>query len=213
MKKNLKFVEATPVVETKRADTLKVRDVIATLSNFSPDAEIHIDGGVLISDDINDETLKAVANSPKVANVTVDSEPFYGLPESFCESCDCDCDTCDLLCCEGENEETAEDIIMKTHLFGHDEIARAVRGASSDHLIDAPIMNPNKVQLDFENRELHPYQTSMIDEIRVQNACVVESLTELYRRQLAALLEYNTQCMAHLTTRTNAVMCEIVDRK
>ena len=212
MKKNLKFVEATPVVETKRVDTLKVRDVIATLSNFSPDAEIHIDGGVLISDDINDETLKAVANSPKVANVTVDSEPFYELPESFCESCDCDCDTCDLLCCEEERKKTFEDEVMKYHLFGGDNMAKSIRHESSDHLTEYPIMLPNKQQLDFENNRLHPAQVDVIDEIRAHNVLVTECLTEMYRRQLAALLEYNTQCMAHFAESSNVVMCEIVDR-
>ena len=50
-----------------------------------------------------------------------------------------------------------------------------------------------------------------IDEIRQHNMYVAECMAEMHRREISALLEYNTQCLAHFGVQTNKVMCNIID--
>jgi hypothetical protein len=70
-------------------------------------------------------------------------------------------------------------------------------------------MTPNSAELNFENM-LMPNQLTTLDEIRHHNAYVAECMGELHRREIAALLEYQTQCMAHFGIQTNRSMCAIV---
>lgn len=201
MKENKKFMNPTPVVETKPIKG-SVGEFIEILKDFPADAKFTLNGNVDIND-LNIYGEPAVATIKPVKSfddTSCDCEPFFNYPE------DSDNDECE------DEEDSVEDAIMKSHLFGSDTLAKYNRGTSSDHLIDYPIMNPTDRQLAYEINNLHPAQVIAIDEIRAHNVCVVEALTEMYRRQLAALLEYNTQCMVQFASKSNKIMCEIVDR-
>ena len=76
-------------------------------------------------------------------------------------------------------------------------------------MMASPVLAPNPEEAEFESL-LHPDQKLCIDEIRHHNAYVAECLGEMHRREIAALLEYNTQCLAHFGFDTNRVMCQIV---
>lgn len=110
--------------------------------------------------------------------------------------------------------DESEDV-MKVYLTGiaHDNnsFMTCIREIPADTLVNAPIMTPNPEQLTFEKSLLPSNQVSMLSEIRHHNAYIAECLGELHRREIAALLEYNTQCFAHFGIENNKTMCEIVD--
>lgn len=109
--------------------------------------------------------------------------------------------------------EEYEDITMQNYLFGINDktFIEGVRMAPAETLMQASVLIPNREQLCYERNHLHPYQNVMLDEIRNQNIFVAEQMAEIYRRQMSALLEYQTQCMAMFAESTNKTMCVIVD--
>ena len=109
--------------------------------------------------------------------------------------------------------EDYEDITMQNYLFGITDkpFIEGVRMAPAETIMQASVLVPNREQLCYERNHLHPYQNVMLDEIRNQNMFVAEQMAEIYRRQMSALLEYQTQCMAMFAESTNRTMCVIVD--
>ena len=88
-----------------------------------------------------------------------------------------------------------------------------VRKAPTNDLIDHSATTPNDDQIAFENNMLKSHQVNILNEIRENNAYIAECIGEMRRREVLALLEYNTQCLAHFGVATNsAIMCEIVNK-
>lgn len=114
---------------------------------------------------------------------------------------------------ENMDKRDYEDEVMDKHLFGlgykNDLFSNQIREVNAEFLTEAPIMMPNREELNLE-KTLMPNQNMTLDEIRYHNAYVAECMGELHRREIAALLEYQTQCMAHFGIQTNRCMCEIV---
>ena len=201
MKKINKFKKETPVTKTMEPKKGSVGEFIEVLKQFPADADFALDGKVSISGVINNED-RTVDIKP-ISTLPVEAEPL--LPAYEDECCDGCCDEC----------ESYENSIMNKHLFGasevSDEFMRSFRNTYTDRLIDASVMNPTTAELAFEKNSLYPNQNAMIDEIRHHNMFVAECMSEMYRRQITALLEYNTQCIAHFAANTNKCMCEIVN--
>ena len=201
MKKNKKFEKVTPVVETKETNHLTVGDVINTLVKFPPHAKIHVGGVTVSGDELDYELLENVTKDPKVKTVETNI-----VNNEYLDEC---CPIKELP--EDEEEKSYEDQVMEDHLYGYEDLIQPTRRVSSDRLTDSPLMIPNKQELDFEDKNLYSPQTMCIDEIRRHNVFVAECMAEMYRRQISALLEYNTQCLAHFGCDTNKVMCRIIN--
>ena len=209
MKKNKKFKKATPVIETKETDIVpgSVGEFIEVLKQFPAEEKFTLNGSVGIGN--TDDVHTTISHSDHdlfedeaVINAVAD---MLGI-ESTCKECDdveCDCD------------EYEESTFMKLHSYGisynNPEFLNSMREAPTEYLTAHPIATPNNMQIDFESVTLNPNQYFILDEIRAHNAEMAEVLGELHRREIAALLEYNTQCLAHFGVATNKSMCEIVD--
>ena len=190
MKKNKKkFEKLIGNVNTTSKKPGSVAEFIELLQNFPEDGKVTLDGCMNI--DGLDEEGRGVTIYPK--SVLNDVEEF---------------DSADI-------EYSASDDILLKHTYGvgynNSELSDALRTTSTDSLICVEVMSPNEGELKFENHLLSPHQACTIDEIRHHNAYVAECLGELHRREIAALLEYNTQCLAHFGIETNKTMCDIVD--
>ena len=90
---------------------------------------------------------------------------------------------------------------------------RNIRYATEQEILDADLLNPNIVQLSYENDMLEPSQSQFINEMRYHNAQIAENMAEMFRRGISAMLEYNTQCIANMTATNNKVMCDITKCK
>lgn len=203
--KNKKIMKATPVIETKQADYIPgtVGEFINVLQNFPPDKEFTLNGSVSIKGfEIDGDPNCSISIYPEGV-INKDEHPHI------------DCVECDCLECDCENQYSDElieyaDKMMDNHYFGiatkNNEYLEYLRGASIDGL---SFTTPNIEQLDFEEKNLTHNQQLLIDEIRANNMCVAEYLGELHRREIAALLEYNTQCLTHFGCVTNREMCRI----
>lgn len=200
MKKNKKFNDVAPVIETNEEACIpgSVKEFKELLSNFPDDAQFTLNG-----------------------NVNIDFGPDEGgcniYPKGTCNGITDDVENSAY---EGDiyvNGEIADrsDDVMKAYLTGiaHDNsnFITAIRETSTDSIINASIMTPNPGQLAFEKAFLQPGQASILNEIRHHNAYMAECLGELHRREISALLEYNTQCLAHFGIESNVTMCEIID--
>lgn len=209
MKKDKKFKKATPVIETKEigvpinAIPGSVDEFIEILKQFPSDAKFTLNGTASVDGFVGDDHIEATIYKPATCNLS-ENDPFFNEPEA------CITDECKY--CEPHEEEN---VVMKEHLFGiangDNEFLDAIRHEPTDDLISSPLMMPNTQELRYEGEFLAPPQIMQIDEIRQHNLYVAECMGEMYRRQIAALLEYNTQCMAHFGLVTNRVMCRIVD--
>ena len=196
MSKKKKFGKVTPVIETKNEPIIpgSVGEFIELLQQFPSDGKFTLNGSV----DIDSEKIN---NDSQGVTIYPRENPDMNNEVCNCEECDCD-------------ESSYENDVMKEYLYGATKdgikLADFVKHMSSDDLINAPLMVPNKNELDYELTQLHPMQGIAIDEIRQHNAYVAECLSEMHRRELMALLEYNTQCLAHFGVETNKTMCNIV---
>lgn len=197
MKSN-KFKKATPVAKTVESKKGSVGEFIELLKQFPEDADFKLNGNVRVSG-TEDNIHATISPIGEYTEEPVNNE------EPCCGCCNDECD------CEDSKNHA-----MDTHLYGasyvSDEFMKGFRKVGSDRLTDASVMNPITPELLFEKDLLHPMQNDIIGEIRHHNLFVAECMTEMYRRQLAAMLEYNTQCLAHFAVATNKCMCEIVDK-
>lgn len=113
--------------------------------------------------------------------------------------------------------EAFKNVVMDGYSFGvacdDPKYLHGIRHASADSLTSCSLTSPCSEEIDFEGELLHPHQKGLLAEMRAHNMHVAECLGELHRREIAALLEYNTQCLAHFGAATNIVMCEIVDNR
>lgn len=196
-----KFKKETPVIKTVGS----VGEFIEVLKNFPSDAKFELNGSADIIDAYMNGELKDITIKPfKTFDETAqDCEPFFNYPEEGCITDECEY-------CDADKNP-----VMDGYLFGFSDMCpeylNQIRHATSDSIIESPVMMPDKEELLFEGKELIPNQVLCIDEIRQHNMYVAECLAEMYRRQISALLEYNTQCMAHFGVQTNKVMCTMVD--
>lgn len=204
MKKKLK--KETPVIETKPVEG-SVGEFIELLKNFPSDAKFELNGSADILNVEMGGELKDITINPvkSFEEAECDCEPFFDeeAASRIAGECNCDCD------------DDKENPVMGNHLFGfyneYPEFVDDIRHIPSDRIIETPVMMPYKKELYFEGDNLKFNQILCIDEIRQHNMYVAECMAELYRRQIAGLLEYNTQCLAHFGAETNKVMCTIVD--
>ena len=197
MKKNKKLKEITPVVETVTSEPIpgSVGSFIELLKQFPEDSKFTIEGAACVGVDGGGEY--EIKSNPNLTKVDMsDAE----------EECCCECDNCD------ETEDAMLNTIA-THVLGiatdNHDFLKVIRQMPGDHMMASPVLAPNPEEAEFESL-LHPDQKLCIDEIRHHNAYVAECLGEMHRREIAALLEYNTQCLAHFGFDTNRVMCQIV---
>jgi len=115
--------------------------------------------------------------------------------------------------CECQDDETAfidavQDIFMHG-LSDHNSAIGTIRRDNINKFFnDCGIVFPNTNEIKFENRCLSDGQLDMVDNIRSNNVIVTEYLTEVFRRGLSALLEYNTQAMIRYHN-----MCSIVEKE
>lgn len=217
MKKNKKPMKATPVIETKEAMPIpgSVGEFISLLEQFPLDSGFNLNGNAKITNPgmfYDGEPVSVVVypseeaikhDYPEACECDKDKAIFKELESCITDECECACDT------------IKENPVMDRHLFGYanenPELMDELRHMPTDRIIEGPVMMPNIQELQFEGRELLPHQVLCIDEIRQHNMHVAECMGELYRRQIAALLEYNTQCLAHFGIETNRVMCTIIN--
>jgi hypothetical protein len=188
--KNAKIKEvATPVIETKDYEKGSVGEFIALLSEFPKNAKFTLDGGVRISSEEFPDNSSIVVYPSEAA-----------LDEAYPDTV--------------EAPTTYEDSVMKSYLFGrvdNEGYVDNLRHCTTDSILDGSLITPNKTELCFEQRHLYPEQESIINEIRYHNVEMAEVMAEIYRRQMAALLEYNTQVLAHFATENNKIMCVTID--
>ena len=207
MKKNKKFKKTTPVIETREAVPGSVGEFIEILKQFPADSKFTLNGSVDIgSVDGGQDTISCSNSDPLEDEAVVNAVADLLGVRHECE--DGSCTSCD----EPDEEMSYEDEVMNGHIFGinDSEFIDSIRHVSSEYLLTSPITMPNKEQLNLE-RQLGLEQFLTLDEIRNHNAFIAENLAEMHRREIAALLEYQTQCLAHFGLATNRVMCDIVD--
>lgn len=202
MKNNKKSINTTPVFETKKNyEPGTVGEFIAILNEFPKDAKFNLNGNASISDAF-------MCEDGEPANVVVYPKNEY--PENFDDN---NLKEEYYMPNESTSDKSYEEIALDNHFNGraydNNEFLKSIRNTPADVLIDANIMIPNMVELGYENK-LHPYQYQQLTEIRDHNSYVAECMAETYRRQIAALLEYNTQCLAHFAYETKRSMCENV---
>lgn len=214
MKKNKKFKEVTPVIETKEPayEPGSVGEFIELLKEFPADSKFTLNGNVNISDS------RMMYDGEPAGVVIYPSEE--SIKHDYPEACEYDkdgsiLDKLEVCAADDECDCVIDNPVMDGHLYGKafedNAFAKAIRRCHADDIIDTPLMMPNRQELQFEGKELLPTQLLCIDEIRQHNMYVAECMAELYRRQIAGLLEYNTQCLAHFGIETNKVMCTMVD--
>ena len=209
MKKNKKFMKETPVIETKEFSIAptsgSVDEFIEILKQFPGDAKFNLNGIASVDGYIGDDHVEARIFNPSTLNQSED-EPFFNYPEDGCIADECECNI--------DHEE--QNPVMNGHLFGIADtdatFLKEVRHISADKLTELPVVMPNKNELVFEGELLELPQLMCIDEIRQHNMYIAECMAEIHRREIAALLEYNTQCLAHFGIVTNKCMCTIVDK-
>ena len=212
MKKHKKFKEVTPVMETVTNEPIRgsVGEFIELLKEFPADGKFSLEGAACINVDGEGEIVIRHKSDPELTQIDMS-----GVEPDCCDECMDECDDCDYSN-PFANEESSE--VAKVYTLGLTaevpEFANMIRVASSDAIINGEgVMSPIPEELAFEKSFLHPNQKRTIDEIRKHNAYVAECLGEMHRRGISALLEYQTQCLAHGMIDTNKVMCEIVDNK
>ena len=196
MKKNKKFMKTTPVTETKNTTPVpgSVGEFIELLKEFPADEKFTVNGSIGIGD--YDTIHYSIEPTKSVDEAVLDAINNLSIDDTI------------------DEYDESDNVFMELHKhgigYGNADFADSIRLASTDELLSSPIMNPNTMQIKFEG-VLHPNQYLILDEIRAHNVEVAEALAELHRREIAALLEYNTQCLAHFGINTNNSMCEIID--
>lgn len=200
MKKNKKkFVPNEPRINDTTKDPGSVAELIELLQSFPEDGKVELDG--MINIDFGED-----------GGVDI-------YPKKVLDECGHECNEEQCICDECANvdeviSKVMEDIELHVNgtLYNNHEQLKNIRNMSSDSITAYEIMAPNPFEYEYEINELHPNQAAMIDEIRKHNAFMAECMAELHRREISALLEYNTQCLAHFGVETNRDMCVIIDK-
>lgn len=208
MKKNKKCENVNPNAAVTNLNT--VGNLIGALHVLPEDAFVDIrENGINISHDSFGGKVLAISNKKDYFD---EADPEYGCTEVL----------------ETVNGSELDDTLIEKitrngydHLYGCINInpeARKVAGTidnyrdtSSDDLIVKDICCPSPRELEWEANHFNEHDIDLIDEIRFHNLEMVESMTELYRRQLTAMSEYNLQVALRVSDMTrNRVMCDIV---
>ena len=204
MKKNKKFKNEEPV-ETfiTEHEPGTVGEFIDLLQTMPADYKFTLNGCAHIGELDNPLTIyPREAFEKDVPEIT--SEDIYDLYHEK------NTNTCDE--CSSDIATDVQDQIA-THVLGiatnNPDFLEVIRQMPADHMMASPVMCPNPEEAEMISM-LHPNQQLCLAEIRHHNAYVAECLGEMHRREIAALLEYNTQCLAHFGFDTNRVMCQIV---
>jgi hypothetical protein len=90
-------------------------------------------------------------------------------------------------------------------------VNNAARDMSSEELYRTPVCYPNQCQIDWEIDTFDQFGSGsmngfVIDNIRRNNAVMADIMAEQYRRQLAAMFEYNLQANLQMANAVK-VMC------
>ena len=212
MKKHKKIKTQTPVIETKNNFIPgSVGEFIELLKEFPADEKFALNGSVDIGD-VNEKHLviypkPSKSNSEEVNEAVLNAiNNLTMADDDECAECNNGCD-----CVDDGTAKIFMDDQARGICYNNQEVLNYIRETSSDTLTSNSLTTPNTHQIKFESDNLRPNQYFMLDEIRQHNMAMAESLGELHRREIAALLEYNTQCLAHFGATTNITMCEIVD--
>jgi len=163
-----------------------VGNLISALKTLPSDCHVDINGSINIKgiDVDGDSATLSISNAKDAPAEVVSTETFPDDPFSCCG----DKDACEDNC--------KPDPVLATYLDGLGaEVSDAIRHTSSDLLYENPICYPNALTQSYEAGALTPAQKHMIGEIREKNAFMADVLAEQFRRSLAAMFEYNTQCM------------------
>lgn len=165
-------------------DTPTVNGLIEILKSLPKDSEVEITDEMIIHDITDDGKSLSIINT---ANCSHDHEDEV---------------------IDNENYDIAHDKVLETYFNGVEpEIVDAIRHTSSGMLYEHPICFPSPSSRAYEAEINTPLQQDMINEIREKNAFMADVLAEQFRRGLAAMFEYNTQCMY----RYGRTMCNIVN--
>ena len=175
-----------------------VENLIKALKTVPGDCHVEINGSINIKgiDMDGDSATLNISNLKDTPAEVTTTETYPDNPLSCCEDEDV----------YEDNDKTNP--VLGTYLNGPgEEVRDAIRHTSSDLLYENPICYPNALTQSYEAGALTPLQQGMIDEIRQKNAFMADMLAEQFRRGLAAMFEYNTQCM-YMYGHT---MCNIVN--
>lgn len=199
MKKNKKFDKTTPVAKT--IDNFKpgtVGEFIALLSEFPKDGEFELGGKAFIKN-IFDENNKPhnIVIHPR-DEVVPTEQPAN---DDYIEYAD---------------PVKINDAIDNNFYYGcvnpHSKsFISVLRRRASDDLIEMDICKPSDCEKEWEKNVFSPEQLNKIDEIRHKNAVMAESMAEIYRRQISAILEYTLQANLQFTNKTMCTLCDHSD--
>lgn len=190
MKKNKKIENGLIANDNTFNCNHSVGEFIEILKEFPMDGKIKLNGSVSISNIFDDPNAKiTIAEQNRINN-----ENIFTNEELF-------------------NETNNRNGYLHDTSSYDDNYLNKIRKAPTNDLIDHSITTLNDDQIAFENNMLKSYQIDILNEIRDNNAYIAECIGEMHRREILALLEYNTQCLAHFGAATNsAIMCEIVNK-
>lgn len=203
----------------KQANT--VGDFIDVLKQLPQDAEFELNGIAKVKTADLGYSEGDLTISPMYHVDPKHPYEFDDCGEDCCGKCECDTGipAVETGICDCNIEQGKKDFVdysVKKYLFGVNEtvpeLIHGMRHEPIDKVIyDTKVCIPNAMQLDYEAAMLSPNQCGMIDEMRHHNAYVAECIAEMTRRQVSALLEYNTQAMANFAIATKKDMCHIVE--
>lgn len=206
MKNNKKKVLETLPTELIQVEHEKgsVGEFIELLKSFPADGKINLHGSI---------NIEKIDEDGEVSGVNI-----YPQCPDYCE-CNSESDDEHELTPEEEeanfNSAVHASNVLNKFTYGFDNaepnMISTIRNGSTDKLIGAPIMVPHLDALDYEESYLLPNQVAMIDEIRHHNVYMAECMAELCRRGISAMLEYNTQVLAHFARESTKDMCIIVN--
>ena len=168
-----------------------------------------VDGMVEILKSLPGDSVVEITDKMIVHDITDDGKSLSIINRGNCCNNDCEDQVIgnENHDCVTDHYDT-HDKVLETYLDGPgEEVKDAIRHTSSDLLYKHPICYPNTSAQLYEVGSCTPLQQDMIDEIREKNAFMAEVLAEQFRRGLAAMFEYNTQCMY----RYGRTMCSIVN--
>ena len=201
MKKHRKHEE--PIIDTT-TEPGSVGELIELLQQFPESGKLTLNGNIdiNISEDGDGATIY-----PKGTLINLNPEYNYD------DNCD-NYNKCNGLDVDPALEREAfKNVVMDIHRSGLDPVIICeIREKSSGELLADSLLNPCGEEIDFEDKLAGQYQNTLLAEMRAHNAYIAECLGELHRREMAALLEYNTQCLAHFGVSTNMDMCRIIDK-
>lgn len=86
----------------------------------------------------------------------------------------------------------------------------SLKNVPTDSILSFPLIAETKERENIENKLLpQPFNCFFTEEVRSKNAMIADMLGEIYRREIAAMLEYITQ----MQSEHSIIMCDYVNSK